>query len=606
MGLLQAAYRTYDTLDKIYTAGAPLEGMKTLTPVSHMIQNAEIEITITLDGKFISAINVDKKDNETVIPVTEESANRTSKFSPHPLAEQFEVLSGKDSEKTDKYIELLSSWVNSEYTHEKANAVLKYVMSFGIAGDLENAGVGKVNDKSLVRWQVVPSEIPACHKDTKLMRCYTEFYKSIKESQTTDICMISGEVSDLTVNHPKGTVKSSFGAKLISSNDSSGFTYRGRFIEDSEALSIGYEASQKAHNALRFLLANQGTNIKNRIFLCWNPEGKIIPKINYDDYYNDFDFMNSSEDDIRFDDYREKLKETLWGRDNQMKLDKDDDVIIASFEAATTGRLSVTYYNEMSGKDFLTRLENWYTTLCVYSGRKVRTPSLTRIVKCAFGTQRGNSLEVDDRIWREQVGHLFHCIVDGKPISINIVKAIADKSSRLIIYSTKLDSQKKISNRLTVLTTACAVIRKYRNDLLKREEWKLSLDEKNTNRSYLFGRLLAIAEKAERDTYQKDEEREPNAMRMQSIFSQRPMYAWRILEEQLKPYYARMTPGLRQYYKKLTQSITEGISASDENLNRSLDDVYLLGYYHQREALYTKKDSGETNKTVGESLGDPE
>ena len=41
-------------------------------------------------------------------------------------------------------------------------------------------------------------------------------------------------------------------AKLISSNDSANFTFRGeRFSDAGQALRIGYETTQKAHSALR-------------------------------------------------------------------------------------------------------------------------------------------------------------------------------------------------------------------------------------------------------------------------------------------------------------------------------------------------------------------
>lgn len=46
----------------------------------------------------------------------------------------------------------------------------------------------------------------------------------------------------------------------------------------------------------------------------------------------------------------------------------------------------------------------------------------------------------------------------------------------------------------------------------------MSLDKEKKDRSYQFGRLLAVMEKVERDTY-TDEGREPNAIRMQSVFA---------------------------------------------------------------------------------------
>lgn len=119
----------------------------------------------------------------------------------------------------------------------------------------------------------------------------------------------------------------------------------------------------------------------------------------------------------------------------------------------------------------------------------------------------------------------------------------------------------------------------------------MALDPNNTDRSYLFGRLLAIAEMVERSAYSRDEGRETNAMRLQKAFALRPMSGWRMLEEKLEPYYKQLSPGLRQYYRGLTQEVTDKLSPSDSDLNKKLDDIYLLGYYHQR--AYRKEKSAE-------------
>ena len=122
----------------------------------------------------------------------------------------------------------------------------------------------------------------------------------------------------------------------------------------------------------------------------------------------------------------------------------------------------------------------------------------------------------------------------------------------------------------------------------------MQLDISNTNRSYLFGRLLAVAEKVERSTYSRDESgREPNAIRLQSVFAQRPLNTWGTLEKALIPYYAKLNPGSRKYYKDIIGDIVGTLQADDiSQLNKSLDDVYLLGYYLQRKELnqYKKAD----------------
>ena len=100
-------------------------------------------------------------------------------------------------------------------------------------------------------------------------------------------------------------------------------------------------------------------------------------------------------------------------------------------------------------------------------------------------------------------------------------------------------------------------------------------------------------EHVERSTYDAKEGREPNAIRMQSVFVRRPLYASRIITEQLKPYFEKLEPGLRIYYKNIIGKIVDQLDSKDLELEKGLEDVYLLGYYHQRSALYRKKDKEE-------------
>lgn len=127
----------------------------------------------------------------------------------------------------------------------------------------------------------------------------------------------------------------------------------------------------------------------------------------------------------------------------------------------------------------------------------------------------------------------------------------------------------------------------------------MSLDREKKDRSYQFGRLLAVMEKVERDTY-GDESREPNAIRMQSAFCDRPFYTAKIINDRLNPYFERLRPAGRAYYKKLIGEIMEQLSDYDDvQLNRPLGDTYLMGYYLQRNELYTSR-SNETKEETEE------
>jgi CRISPR-associated protein Csd1 len=123
----------------------------------------------------------------------------------------------------------------------------------------------------------------------------------------------------------------------------------------------------------------------------------------------------------------------------------------------------------------------------------------------------------------------------------------------------------------------------------------MALEPNKQDRSYQFGRLLAVLEKAERDTYQKDETREPNAIRRLSVFTQRPMETFNQLCTHIKTaYLPRLSPASRAFYEKLIGEIVEQLSQiTDEPLNASLEDTYLFGYYLQRNELYKSKKEKE-------------
>ena len=125
----------------------------------------------------------------------------------------------------------------------------------------------------------------------------------------------------------------------------------------------------------------------------------------------------------------------------------------------------------------------------------------------------------------------------------------------------------------------------------------MALEPEKKDRSYQFGRLLAIFEKMEKDTYQVGEGRETNAIRMQSVFVKKPLYATRIIYEQINRAYApRLREGQRTYYEKLIGEIMSVISDfPDSDQDKALADSYIIGYCLQKNDLYTSR-RNEENK----------
>lgn len=588
MGLLQNAVETYDC-HKTYV-GKYIEGHAVLAPVAHTVTRANLEIVLDAEGNFCGASAVDKTEPKILIPATVGSAGRAGKvICAHPLCDQLGYLAPCVTEKYENYLTKLNRWQCSQYSHPKLKPIFLYVQSGHILDDLARCGLIKrkpdgspEDEKLFVRWRVLgtgPED--ACWKDKTLFQSFSDYDRWSNLEGRQDICMITGEITRSADQHPKGIIAFNGNAKLISANDSSGFTYRGRFKEDWQAATVGYEASQKAHNALRWLIAEQGTEVVfgGRTFLCWNPHGRQTPTATGA-------FMHLGKVVTKATDYQKALQNTLNGYQSQ--LSNQEGVVVAAFDAATSGRLSLTYYNELMGSDFLHRLHDWDLHCCWPSYRYgIQSPGLLQIVSCAFGSQQTEKNKIrmvaDDRILRQQIQRLVSCRIDCAPMPADIMRRLQENASRPLAYDKNL--------RESILFTACAVIRKYHYDRFE-EEWKMVLEPEKKDIGYQYGRLLAVLEKVERSTYERDTDREPNAIRQQSVFCQRPLYAAANIDKQLeRAYFPRLKPGSRIYYKNLIGEIMAQIHEfPQQQWNSPLKETYLMGYYLQRSELYNKQD----------------
>jgi CRISPR-associated protein Csd1 len=137
MALLQKAIETYDTLDKMGLVGIYEAGKTPLAPIAHWLTSPNIDITIDLEGDFISIAQVDAKaEGKFIFPVTEGSIGRTSGISPHPLCEQLDYFLDSCPKKHKPYMDQLFAWKQSSRTHPIIQAVYKYLLKNTIKHDL--------------------------------------------------------------------------------------------------------------------------------------------------------------------------------------------------------------------------------------------------------------------------------------------------------------------------------------------------------------------------------------------------------------------------------------------------------------------------------------
>ena len=608
MGWIDVLSKTYDN----YIETTSLSGNDTpmLLPISHSTAKAQVTITVDNEGTFLRAETVGNED-ETVIPVTEDSLSRSSGIAPHALCDKLPYIAGDldcytadekpKREYFNEYIQQLKIWVNSEYTHKNIKAIYYYLVKETVIMDLVEIGIielgedGKMSKNKVknrnqselfVRFQVeTPSSTPIeVWLDEELYDLYDNYYQSQKTA--VDTCCVTGETTLVSKKFPQKIRSSNDKAKLISSNDSVGFTYRGRFTQPSDTFSIGYVTSQKAHNALRWLIQKQGYKTGSSTIISWTISGSKIPlptdtttmlmSLVTKNNQNPDSFTSEGYTET---DYIENLDKAI--NIYRSNLNPSEKVVVMSLDTADSsekGRLAITFYNELYGNDFLDCLEEWHKH-CSWRHSYIKrddkyctcicAPTPLEIALTAYGSELSYPLKADEKTIKQCINRILSCIVSGNSFPEDLVRAAVRNVGRPMNYSFHT------WNRL--LTNTCAMIRKKRYD--KKEDLSISLDCENNERSYLFGRLLAVADIAEEKLcYEKGSI--TIAKRYWSMYINKPAKTWEIIIDDLNPHLETMYPDLKRWYEKLLRDIHSQF-IKDDFSNIPLSELYLHGYYCQ-------------------------
>ena len=619
MGLFQNLLETYE---KCSTAEGVVQkdARNALIPVFHTVFESAICIVIDNEGTYISAY---KEKRHIIIPCTDESLGRTSKsYAPHALCEQYSYLNGANTQKKENYLAQLFEWKGE---NRVLNAVYTYVEKGTIVGDL--IGVSP-NDKEIVRFIVYTNgEYIECWNSVELWNLWKDHELNKTNNQSCFDYLYGKDNPIIPKQYPKG-IGRLYNAKFISSNDSEWFTFRGRFDKRDEAIVVDYENSQKMHLAARWIISNCSYwNDNKQSVVAWAVDDNIDVEIKPSEIsYNLFEGMekvNTTSEIVEeskrmvYTEYAQLLRKVLDGYSNANKLEQHARrICIAIFDTTSdsTGRLSVTFYQELDQNEYLQSIMKWHKDTSYYlttsryerlENGKTKTipihyigaPSYDDILFAVYGKGRGDkSYDVLKKKVRKQ---LLECMFGNFLFPKSMVEMAANRSSRPMSF---IDSNGKFIEKdwIRSINITCALIRKYYTQYKGGIE--LDLDTKRQDRDYLFGRLLSVADKLERTAlYKADKQgtRATNATRLMSAFQVKPYSTWGQLWSQLIPYKNQLNGA--GYYQLLIDEIMSLFQSGDYENNEPLSPLYLLGYSAQNRALAK---SGKNESVEVDNNGD--
>ena len=546
---------------------------------------------------------------------------------------------------SSSYLLQLERWIESENSHQSAEAVYKYVSKKKVVSDLieqkllavsnnkliigeknkdqsfqdefpimkllqyDDKGI-KDQAKLFIRWNIeyVGKTVSPTWQDKSLFDSWGHYLASSDSQQ--GFCYVTGIETNLAQKHPARLRNGGDKAKLISSNDTSGYTFLGRFITASEAAGVSSEVTQKAHSALRWLVGReQAFRSGDQVFVSWALSGVDIP----DPCSNSFDFLGQQQEEtsnnVNVGDVGQSFSLRLNKKIAGYKTNIDDsqNIVVMGLDSASKGRMSIIFYRELTGSEFLERIEGWHNDFVWFQtyGKNMNFIGAPAPIDIIFAA---NGEKIDDKLKKATFERIFPCIIDRKNIPRDLVESCIRNVSNKHLSKKGNEEYWKWQKSLGI---ACALYKGFYKRHIKVEErrkYSMSLEQERTSRDYLYGRLLALAEKIERRALDNaNESRITNAERLMLRFSSKPFSTWKIIEESLNPYRSRLRAsqdaGLLRYFENEINRVCELFSANDFIDDKPLSGEYLLGYHcqmHYRKKIDDNGMNENENKSEGE------
>lgn len=594
-----------------------------LLPIYHtsLKSNGKNIISIVLDenGQFIKA-DIMENDRTIIFPVTSNSVARSGKNpEPHPLVDKFSYyVADIRQDLYETYHAQLENW-RAACQDEQIKTYLTLIQNFILRADFLPLICQSLYGKNYTREGLKVTFADTADKEKKvdLSAYFLEFsidnfignrtvsvtnyqalhqnFISYVESNQEDkiTCNISGKEEVLATKH-RGLIGN---AKLISVSNNNE-TYKGRFKEREDVFTVGNQTSEKIHLMVKYLLENDQTHVwlgGTQQLINWFSDDMANDSqidvtratendgFNWDDLFPEFDEIEAP--DFSVTETNRKINQSFIH--GQKKFSDASTYYAAILNKTNDGRIALKYFRQLQASALLKHLEKWQSNYS-WESRKddiylSKTPSLNEMILAAYGVDRDRYLELDNDSFRsDQYQQLVTALLDGREVPSHLVKKLeANLKQR----------QKYPKHWYQMQQVALAVLHKQNG-----EEFTPMLDLENSDRSYLFGRLLAIYELIEAQRYALDgssNDRITNAERYWTAYTVQPAKMMNHLENKVKPYEEVLKlnrPGIWHKLEKEREEIVELLSPafSTKEFTEPLEYKFIFGYYAEKKYYYTR------------------
>ena len=396
-----------------------------------------------------------------------------------------------------------------------------------------------------------------------------ELDNDVQIQSTDGICLITGERLPIAILHSVTSIPGGkSGGKLVGFQKNSG--YDSYYKEQGMNAPISKKAEDAYTTALNVLLGRDSRNkfkIADTSVVFWSQQQS--------DFENQFSFFFSAPPK---DDPDQNIREVkaLFESIHTGKLNTEGDTPFYILGLApNAARISIRFWKTGKVADFAKNIAKHFEDSEIVTSKNDEKEYYS-----LFNLLSNVSFEFKvDNVPPNLAGKVIESVLDGTK------------------YPDTLQQQciRRIRAEQHVNRIRAAILKAYlnRKETIYNTNEKLitmSLDLVNKNQGYLCGRLFAVLEKIQ-------EAAQPgiNATikdRYYGAASSTPVTVFGRLLNLSNHHLSKLGGGSKTYYEKMIQEIMTGVSSNGLPAHLSLDDQsrFAIGYYHQRQDLFTKKD----------------
>lgn len=393
--------------------------------------------------------------------------------------------------------------------------------------------------------------------------------------QGANLCLITGEhgspVETTTATMIPGSQAT---AKLVAFQVNSGYDSYGKKKYGNAPISKDAEFAYTT--ALNTMLAQGSHNkfmVGNRTFLFWASSKNEAAELAEQSMFN---FLGYNEkDDDNPNAKIEQVQKVFTSIYSGKKPSRSDDRFYILGLAPNSARIAVVYWSETSLKDFAGMILKHFDDMKIIDGRLDKKPYMGIKDMLSAVTLNGKQSEATPNLPEAIIKSVFQ----GLPYPYTLFSAC--------IRRLRAESNEKGGIRIGRI----AILKAYLNRLNDNNNKKINvmLDKENTNQGYLCGRLFAVLDKIQEDANHINSIRE----RYMNAASATPSSVFATILNLSSHHSENLSnEAARVFYEKLKQEIISKISADGFPAHLDLQDQgrFFVGYYHQRQDFFTKKE----------------